>query len=162
MHRPPSLATLALCIAALLVLVSCTGEEARPEGTARLFLRAIAAADAEEVYRLVAPASRQRLEALARLATDQTGGRKKIKPQDLLIAGMNQLPSAKPLVVEQQPKIMGDSAAVRLLDQKGKVRFVFEMVRAERRWRVLLPPKLLRTPEAVDPPTSQPASRPAP
>ena len=145
-----------LVAAVLLAQPGCANEERTPEGTVRQMLRAIESGETEEVYGLLAPQIQKKLEELASLATAQTGGRNHIKPVDLLIIGLNQLPSDRPLDVKPS-QINGDRAKVELVGNKGKTRQTLELIRVEGRWRVLLPADGLRP----LPPESRPTSRPS-
>jgi len=145
-----------------LFIAGCGGEERKPSGTARLFLRAVAARDTDELYRLLAPRSREQLESMARLATDQTGGRRRFKPQDLIVLGMTRFPSPS-LSVDPRDLIDGSRATVRLLGLLGrdkKTQQVLNLIHVDGRWRVELP---LLTNPASQPlaPASRPTSRPA-
>lgn len=160
MTRAPSLA---LAVALALSQVSCSSEERTPEGTARLLVRAIKEGDNEQAYDLLAPQTHKRLEQLADLATAQTGGRNKLKPQDLLIGNMSRLPVDPALQVKPR-SVNGDRAEVELIGKKHKVRHVLRMVRIKGRWRVLLPEDSLTLPDPSAPvagPATRPASRPA-
>lgn len=140
----------------LLAQPGCAGEERTPEGTVRQMLRAIESGETEEVYGLLAPQTRKKLEELAGLATAQTGGRNPIKPVDLLIIGLDQLPSDRPLDVKPS-QITGERARVELVGNKGKTRQTVELIRVRGRWRVLLPADDLRPPSPESRPTSRPS-----
>jgi len=141
---------------ALLVQQGCAGEERTLDSTVRQLLRAIESAETEEVYGLLAPQTQKKLEELASLATAQTGGRNHIKPEDLLIIGLNQLPSDRPLEVKGT-QINGDRARVELVGNKGKMRQTVELIRVKGDWRVLLPADKLRPPAPESRPTSRPS-----
>lgn len=140
------------------LLAGCTSLEDTPEGTARVLLRAIEAADDEKLLELLAPRTRKKLEELARLATAQTGGRNQIEPRDLLVVGMYGLPGERSPEVKGV-KVQGDRARVQLLGPK-KVRRVLQLERVDGRWYVVLPDEMLRPPPPAAP-ASAPSSRPA-
>jgi hypothetical protein len=130
----------ALALLCALTLSGCDQEDRTPEGAVQLFLKAVESGETEGVYKLLAPRTHQRLEALAKLASAQTGGRRKLKPVDLLVTGMDQVRTKRQAVAVSVVKIEGDRAKVKLVGGDGKQQqHVLELVRVGRRWRIVLP-----------------------
>jgi hypothetical protein len=141
----------------LLLLASCRPEDRTPEGAARLFLAAVQTSDTEALHRLIAPASRKKLAKLLHLANAQAGGPRKLKPKDLLVAGMNRLPTTKPMEAGKA-SVSGDRATVEVLVGKTAVGRL-DLVKEDGLWRVVLPEKALVPPEPGA--SSRPASQPS-
>ena len=154
----------AACAASLLllsvgvVLPACAGEDRSPEGTAKLFLRAVSEGDTAEVFHLLDPDAQAMLIRLTALANAQTGGGEQLKPEQPLAAG--QEPPHFETNEVQLVEIKGDSARVRLLSKKKGAGEVLSLIRVKGVWRVRLPSELLSTTPATRP-AQAPASIPA-
>jgi hypothetical protein len=129
----------ALALLCALALSGCDQKDRTPEGAVQLFLKAVESGETEAVYGLLAPRTHQRLEALAKLASAQTGGRRKLRPVDLLVTGMDQVRTKRQAVAVSVLVVEGDRAKVKLVGGEGKQQRVIELVRVDRRWRIVLP-----------------------
>lgn len=116
--------------------VACGGADNSPEQSARNFIAAVRARNAEAVLAQLDQASREQLERMAEVATDRVGGRRVVEVEELL-----QVVSVDPefdvdasSVIEQS-----DTAArVELVAPSGKKEIV-SLVRQDGSWRVVLP-----------------------
>ena len=124
-------------LALLLVLAACSPDDSSPDGAVKLFLRATAAGDTAKVYRLLAPESQKWLQQMADRATAQTGGRRRIRPEELLAASVD--PPRLRLSRLRVAEVKGNRARVKLVDEAKKMHEMINLVRVEGRWRVLLP-----------------------
>jgi hypothetical protein len=138
--RRSTIAAVASALAAMAVAVavagrSCGVTSAGPEVTVRELLQAAKAGDRAAVFELLTPATRARLDAEARRATDLVGGAVRYRAQDLISIGAAD-PSATPTditVIEQH----GDRATVEIVAPAGRARL--ELVHDDGRWRVDMP-----------------------
>jgi hypothetical protein len=119
------------------LLGGCRGEDGTPEGTVRLFIRAAEESNAAEVYRLLAPGSREVLERQTQVANVQVGGGPRFRPEHLLAAGQA-LSRHEPSVV-RVISVEGDKARVTVEDAKRQVKEVLDLVRVNGSWRVVMP-----------------------
>ncbi|HEY3803435.1 MAG TPA: hypothetical protein VGL61_12540 [Kofleriaceae bacterium] len=139
--RRSTVAAVASALAAIALAVAVAGRSCRvttpgPEVAVRDLLAAAKAGDRDAVYELLAPATRTRLEAEAKRATDLVGASIRYTAKDLISIGASD-PGATPsdiTVIEQR----GDRATVEIVSPNGRARL--ELVRSDGRWRVDLPP----------------------
>jgi hypothetical protein len=153
---PRAAAATAAALAAL--LTGCRAEDRTPGGAARLFLQAVETSDSEALEKLVAQASRKKLAELLHLANAQAGGPRKLKAKDLLVAGMNRLPTTDPLEAGKA-SVSGDRATVEVLEGKKSVGRLDLVKTGGGLWRVVLPERALAPPEPGGA-SSRPTSRP--
>lgn len=142
-----------LVLTATALLGGCTLNDRSPEGATRLFVEAVVSHKTDRVIELLAPATRKKVDALAKLASAQTGGRQHYKPEDMLVAGMqpplHNLGDSWEAAVQKE---QGDRAEVRITSADKKHQQSFHLVRVGESWRVTLPDVLLG-------PLPQPAKR---
>lgn len=142
-----------LILTTLAVLGGCTINDRSPEGATRLFVEAIVSHKKDRVVELLAPATKKKVQALAKLASAQTGGRQRFKPEDILVAGMQpplyKLGDSWEVVVQKE---QGDRAEVQITSADKKHHQTFQLERVGDHWRVTLPDELLK-------PLPQPAER---
>jgi hypothetical protein len=153
-----------LLFAAALATAGCQeADEARtPAGAVRAFARAADAhstsRDRERVCSLIGPRTRARLEASARLATQQAGARRPFEWKEMLIVGM-----ARPRHELTQVRVVeehGDRAVVETRSVGGAPETV-EVVREGELWKIELPAPPPEPPTSAPASTSQPSSAPA-
>lgn len=129
-----------LALLGTLLLGACTLSDRTPEGAVRLFVEAVQSGKSDDLLELLAPESRKQLEALAQLATAQTGGRHLFSPDELLVIGMKPPlhklgDSWKAEVTSEQ----GTRAEVRITSADNRHHQTFRLVHAQDRWRIVLP-----------------------
>jgi hypothetical protein len=114
-------------------LAACAGDD--PLDSVRAFDRAAEAGARADVYRLLGPATRARLEADARRA-GELSGRRSVRPEELLAIGWSPRRfTSKTMRVLGRA---GDHAEVEVLGAHGE-REVLTLVRADGAWRIELP-----------------------
>ncbi|MCX5746999.1 MAG: hypothetical protein NT062_31400 [Proteobacteria bacterium] len=125
----------AMALAAAVAGRSCRVAEPGPEATVGDLLQAAKAGDRDLVFQLLAPTTRQRLEAEARRATDLVGASIRYTAKDLISIG-NAEHIATPTditVIEER----SDHAIVEVVSPAGRARM--ELQRVDGRWRIDLP-----------------------
>jgi hypothetical protein len=138
--RRSTVAAVASALAAIALAVAVAGRSCRvttpgPEVAVRDLLAAAKAGDRDAVYELLAPATRARLEAEAKRATDLVGASVRYTAKDLISIGASD-PGATPTditVIEER----GDRATVEIVSPNGRARLA--LVHDDGRWRVDLP-----------------------
>jgi hypothetical protein len=156
---------LLLAAAVALTTSACPSRERNPEGAVKAFLQAVEIGRLKKVYEMLDPGSQKRLKDLAQQAEDQTGGRRKARPEEMLVAGM-----AKARFRPGEMKTVSQGAQVAKVRVQSagdkKHHEVFTLSRHDGRWRMVLPTRVLeemlrstkgRDDRANDP---NPASRP--
>lgn len=148
----------------LATIAGCALSDNSPEGAAKQFVRAVAMRDGPRMFEMLAPEAQTKLKKMAELATAQTSGRRRFKPEELLAAGLDQ-PRYR-LSRVQVEKVSGDRATVALLSAHAKERESLELIKIDGHWRIRLPKGAMdrRMPARKAPaaaPTSAPASAPA-
>jgi len=125
----------AMALAAAVAGRSCRVTEPGPEVAVHDLLRAAKTGDRDAVYELLSPATRKRLEAEARRATDLVGAAVRYSAKDLISIGSSDGVAAPSdiTVIEER----GDHAVVQLLSPTGRSRL--DLVRVDGHWRVDLP-----------------------
>jgi hypothetical protein len=134
-------------LAALALVAGCGAKrpDDSPTGVVKQFVAASLKADTEkrheELFRLLGPRTRARLEAAAKRATVATGGKRRYQPFEMLSASFR--PSARG---DWNPKTYklasrsGDTARVEVRgEKKGQVQVV-HLVRVKEQWRIELEP----------------------
>jgi hypothetical protein len=125
----------AMALAAAVAGRSCRVSQPGPEGTVRELVQAAKIGDRDAVYELLTPATRARLEAEARRATDLVGGAERYHAKDLISIALGD-PGAIPTditVIDER----GDRATVEIVSPAGRARL--ELVLVDGRWRVDMP-----------------------
>lgn len=114
---------------------SCQVTRPGPEMTVRDLLQAAKTNDRDLVFDLLTPATRVRLEAEAKRATDLVGAAIRYTPKDLISIGASDNVAAPTdiTVIEQR----GDHAVVEIVSAAGRSRL--QLFRIDGRWRVDLP-----------------------
>lgn len=138
--------TTCLALALVAPCTACNSDDRTPRDAVRSFVRAVESRDAEKIYELLAPGTRRKLEEMARLATNLTGGGRKFEPHDLLVAGIS-VTTARPGEITEE-KREGDRAVVRITSgEKDKpIHQDVDLIRVEGHWRVVLPDAMFATP----------------
>ena len=155
--------------AAALTTSACPSRERNPEGAVKAFLQAVELGRLKKIYEMLDPGSQKRLKDLAQQAEDQTGGRRKTKPEEMLVAGM-----AKVRFRPGEMKTVSEGAHVAKVRVQGagddkKHHEVFTLSRHDGRWRMVLPTRVLEEmqrstkgrDDRTEGPSTSPASRPA-
>jgi len=125
----------AMALAAAVAGRSCRVSEPGPEAAVREMLQAAKTGDRDLVFELLAPATRARLDAEARRATDLVGASRRYVAKDLISIGSSD-GIADPTditVIEER----GDRAVVEVVSPAGRARV--DLLRIDNRWRIDLP-----------------------
>lgn len=138
--RRSTVAAVASALAAMALAVAVAGRSCRvttpgPEVAVRDLLAAAKAGDRDAIFELLTPATRARLEAEAKRATDLVGAAVRYTAKDLISIGASDgvAPPTDITVIDQR----GDRATIEIVSPQGRARL--ELVKAEGRWRVDLP-----------------------
>ncbi len=138
--RRSTIAAVASALAAMALAAAVAGRSCRvtqpgPEVAVREMLQAAKTGDRDAVFALLSPATRSRLEAEAKRATDLVGAATRYAPKDLVSIGSSDsvAPPTDITVVEER----GDRAVVEVVSPAGRSRM--ELVKVEGRWRIDLP-----------------------
>lgn len=125
----------AMALAAAVAGGSCRVTTAGPEMTVRDLLQAARTGDRDLVFELLAPATRARLEAEAKRATDLVGAATRYTAKDLISIGASDASSTPThiTVIEQR----GEHAVVEVVSASGRARV--QLLKIDGRWRVELP-----------------------
>lgn len=118
--------------------VACKeARDAAPKGAVEEMMQATLSGDAVRAFELLAPATRARLERMARVATAQLGGTRKVAPHELLAVSLHptRFELAEIVLLEQT----AERARVKLKARGERGEEVLELVRVGGRWRILLP-----------------------
>jgi hypothetical protein len=98
-------------------------------------IQAAKTGDRDTVFALLAPATRERLDAEARRATDLVGASQRYAAKDLISIGSSEgVPDPTDITVLEEH---GDRAIVEVVSPAGRARV--ELVKLEGRWRIELP-----------------------
>jgi len=125
----------AMALAAAVAGRSCRVSQPGPEAAVRDLLHAARAGDRDTVFELLAPATRARLEAEARRATDLVGASRRYTAKDLVSIGSSGDVAAPTDITVLDER--GDRAIVEVVSPAGRSRM--ELVRVEGRWRIEIP-----------------------
>ena len=121
-----------------LLLAGCGGDTS-PVGTVKLFLKLSNNLNTEQqMHDLLAKQTCQRMKENALQASDHIGGQMgRLKSVDMFLLGLANPPSKVGEVKLQRKQ--GDRAWVKVVDRKGKHTEVWELVKEEGGWRIILP-----------------------
>lgn len=138
--RRSTVAAVASALAAMALAAAVAGRSCRvtppgPEVAVREMLQAAKTGDRETVFLLLSPATRTRLDAEAKRATDLVGAATRYTAKDLVSIGSSDgiAPPTDITVIEE----LGDRATVEVVSPSGRSRI--ELVKAEGRWTIELP-----------------------
>jgi len=139
--RRSTLAAVTSALAAMALAAAVAGRSCRvapvgPEVTVRDLLQSAKAGDRDAIFELLTPATRARLDAEAKRATDLVGAAVRYNAKDLISIGASDGVAAPTdiTVLEQR----GDRATVEVVSPSGRARI--ELVKSsEGRWQVDLP-----------------------
>jgi hypothetical protein len=124
-----------MALAAAVAGRSCRVTQPGPEVTVRDVLAAAKAGDRDAVYELLGPATRERLEAEAKHATDLVGGAVRYAAKELISIGSSEgVPDPTDITVIDEGT---DRATVELVSPGGRARL--SLVQVDGRWRIELP-----------------------
>ncbi len=128
-------------VLALALLLSGCGGDSTPVGTVKLFLKLSNNLNTEKkIYDLLARRTRLRMKKAAQQACDDIGGHTdRLKPEEMFMLGLANPPHNVGEIKLQRKS--GDRAWVKLTDRKGKRTEVWELIKEEEGWRIILPHK---------------------
>jgi len=138
--RRSTLAAIASALAAMALAAAVAGRSCRvtqpgPEAAVRDMIQAAKTGDRDVVFELLAPATRDRLAAEARRATDLVGASQRYTAKDLISIGSSDgVPDPTDITVLEEH---GDHAVVEIVSPAGRARL--ELVKLGGRWRIDLP-----------------------
>ncbi|HEY0193945.1 MAG TPA: hypothetical protein VGC42_22665 [Kofleriaceae bacterium] len=138
--RRSTLAAVASALAAMALAAGVAGRSCRvsqpgPEAAVRDMIQAAKTGDRDTVFALLAPSTRDRLEAEARRATDLVGAAQRYTAKDLISIGSSDgVPDPTDITVLED---RGDRAVVELVSPAGRARL--ELIKLDGRWRIDLP-----------------------
>ena len=125
----------AMALAAAVADRSCGVTQPGPEAAVRDLLQAARAGDRDVVFELLAPATRDRLAAQARRATDMVGAAQRYAAKDLISIGSSEgVPDPTDITVLEE---RGDRAVVEVVSPGGRARL--DLVKIAGRWRIDVP-----------------------
>src|SRR5262249_1639551 len=135
--RRSTLAAVASALAAMALAAAVAGRSCRvrqpgPEAAVRDMIQAAKTGDRDAVFELLTPATRDRLDAEARRATDLVGASQRYTARDLISIGSSD-GVADPTditVIDER----GDRAIVEIVSSTGRARV--DLIRLEGRWRL--------------------------
>jgi hypothetical protein len=125
----------AMAFAAAVAGRSCRVAPPGPEVTVRDLVQAAKAGDRDAIFELLTPATRARLDAEAKRATDLVGAAVRYTAKDLISIGTSDgvAPPTDITVIDQR----GDRAVVEVVSPNGRARL--DLQKSDGRWRVDLP-----------------------
>lgn len=138
--RRSTLAAVASALAAMALAAAVAGRSCRvtrpgPEAAVRDMIQAAKTGDHDAVFDLLAPATRDRLAAQARRATDLVGASQRYTAKDLISIGSSEgVADPTDITVLEES---GDHAVVELVSPAGRARV--ELLKIAGRWRIDLP-----------------------
>lgn len=125
----------AMALAAAVAGRSCQVRKPGPEMTVRDLLQAARANDRDLIFELLTPATRARLEAEAKRATDLVGAAVRYQAKDMISINANaDVPQPTDITVIEQ---RGDHAVIEIVSAAGRSRLQLKEIAG--RWRVDLP-----------------------
>lgn len=125
----------AMALAAAVAGRSCRVTEPGPEAAVRDMIQAAKTGDHDMVFELLTPATRDRLDAEARRATDLVGASQRYTAKDLISIGSSDgVADPTDITVLEEH---GDRAVVEVVAPEGRARV--DLVRLGGRWRIDLP-----------------------
>ncbi len=124
---------------ALVICLAACGGDSSPVGTVKLFLKLSNNLNTEQqMFELLAKETRDSMGRKAKQASEHIGGHMDhIRPREMFMLGLANPPS-KVGTIELQRKD-GDRAQVKVTDREGKHTEVWELIREEDGWRIILP-----------------------
>jgi len=125
----------AIALAAAVAGRSCRVTEPGPEAAVRDMIQAAKTGDRDLVFELLSPATRARLAAEAKRATDLVGASQRYTAKDLISIGSSD-GAADPTDITVLEEHL-DRAVVEVVSAAGRSRI--ELVKLANRWRVDLP-----------------------
>ena len=138
--RRSTLAAVASALAAMALAAAVAGRSCRvsqpgPEAAVRDVIQAAKTGDRDAVFSLLAPSTRDRLEAEARRATDLVGVAQRYTAKDLISIGSSDgVPDPTDITVLEEHN---DRAVVELVSPAGRARL--ELIKLDGRWKIELP-----------------------
>jgi hypothetical protein len=138
--RRSTLAAVASALAAMALAAAVAGRSCRvtqpgPEAAVREMIQAAKLGDRDAVFELLTPATRERLDAEARRATDLVGASQRYAAKDLLSIGSSDGVADPTDITVLDDR--GDRAVVEVVSPAGRARV--DLIRIDGRWRVDLP-----------------------
>jgi hypothetical protein len=125
----------AMALAAAVAGRSCRVTQPGPEAAVRDMIQAAKTGDRDMVFELLTPATRDRLEAEARRATDLVGASQRYRAKDLISIGSSDgVADPTDITVLEEH---GDRAVVEVVAPAGRARI--ELVKLDGRWHIDLP-----------------------
>lgn len=124
----------AMAVAAAVAGRSCRVTEPGPEVAVRDMVRAAKTGDREAVFELLGPATRARLDAEAKRATDLVGASVRYTAKDLVSIGSSEGSTLTDVTVIDES---GDRAVVEVVSPAGRSRV--DLIHVDGRWRIELP-----------------------
>jgi hypothetical protein len=115
---------------------SCRVTQPGPEAAVRDMIQAAKTGDRDLVFELLTPATRDRLDAEARRATDLVGASQRYTAKDLLSIGSSDGVADPTDITVLEDR--GERAVVEIVSPAGRARI--DLVRIDGRWRIDLPP----------------------
>lgn len=125
----------AMALAAAVAGRSCRVTQPGPEAAVREMLHAAKTGDRDGVFTMLSPATRSRLDASAKRATDLVGAATRYTAKDLLSIGSSDGIAAPTDITVLEER--GDRASVEVVSPSGRARI--ELVKVDGRWRIDLP-----------------------
>lgn len=125
----------AMALAAAMAGRGCRVEANSPESAARELVAAANAEDHEALYELLGPATRARLEAAAKRATDLAGGSNRYSAIDMISIGKGDGATPKDFVVREQNE---ERAVIEIVGANGESARL-TTVYVDGVWRIELP-----------------------
>jgi hypothetical protein len=123
----------------LLQMPACQLFSRSPESTMRKFFEVCEGSMNREIYQMLAPSTQKQLAKLAAIATAQTGGRRKLRPEDMLFTSPDSPPH--PVTGISALRVKDDHAQVNVAST-ADYHETFNLIRVGRQWRIILPQKL--------------------
>ena len=138
--RRSTLAAVASALAAMALAAAVAGRSCRvtqpgPEAAVRDMIQAAKTGDRDTVFELLAPATRDRLDAEARRATDLVGASQRYTAKDLISIGSSDGVADPTDITVLEDR--GDRAIVEVVSPGGRARI--DLVKQGGRWRIDLP-----------------------
>lgn len=138
--RRSTLAAVASALAAMALAAAVAGRSCRvtqpgPEAAVRDMIQAAKTGDRDTVFELLAPATRDRLDAEARRATDLVGASQRYTAKDLISIGSSDGVADPTDITVLEDR--GDRAIVEIVSPAGRARI--DLVKLGGRWRIDLP-----------------------
>jgi len=138
--RRGALAAVASALAAMALAAAVAGRSCRvtqpgPEAAVRDMIQAAKTGDRDTVFGLLTPATRDRLDAEAKRATDLVGASQRYTAKDLISIGSSDgVADPTDITVLEEH---GERAVVEIVSPAGRARV--ELVKLDGRWRIDLP-----------------------